>query len=372
MRWLSLCCVIACSSAKGPPAEVLLENVPVIDRDEALAPALAGTVPPLVVVRESGDRAVVEGPRTWAELARFDLKRTRPASPPQPEPAPVTPRPVASDAVTVPARDALPARVVTVIADVASSAPRAVLVAAPGAKATALIEALASTGASIAVRHGAEVRLLALAMRAAGTPLDDAWAEIRINSTAAEVEAVPNAPVKVSHVPEKLVAAYRGLEALHAYKPDAAVDLLVAPDVDVATLVALVTELQAAGVRNIGLGSLPDDKQRALRGRAIPRITFRSNGELDAAQVQAAIARQGRALWACYATETAGAPALGGTLTLAYRVGPDGKLISRAAKGVPPVDRCFHEVASKLTLPAGVAKGSTMTTVFELRPNVWP
>jgi len=374
MRWtVSICCAIACSSAKAPPPEVVLEHVPAIERAEALAPALDGDVPPLVVVRESGERAVIDGPKAWHELASFDLRRGRKATQlPPPEPARPPPAVAASDAVMVPAREDLPARVVSIVGEVNRVAPRAVVVAAPRAKASALIEALASTSAAIAVRHGAEVRLLGLGFRAAGTPRDDAWAEVRIAPSSAELEAVPGTPVKLPRDPAQLVAAYRGLAGLRAYKPDAPVDLLVAPDVDVTTLVELVAAFHAAGVKSIGLGLLPDDKQSALRGRAIPRIAFRSSGELDSAQVQTALARQRRALWACYTAETAKAPALGGTLTLDYRVGPDGKMVSGEAKGVTLVGPCITELVAKLTLPAGPPAGAKVTTVFELRPNVWP
>jgi hypothetical protein len=372
VRWtLSICCVIACtSSSNGPPPERVLQHVPVLDR--AVRAALA-TVPPLVVIRESGPRTILEAPQHWNALASFDLRRAKPAAVPvvdAPKPVPTLPAP-ASEVVVVPAREDMPRRVVSLVAVPAGSAPPALLLAAPYAKATAMVDALASTNAAIAVRQGDEIRPLALEFRAAGALPDDAWAEIRIGPSSAELEAVPGVPVKISHDPVKIVAAYRDLAALHAYKPAAPVDLLVAPDVDVITTLQIVAALHEAGVQTIGLGVLPDDQQRQRRGRTIARLTFRSTGELDAAAVQVAIASERRRLWACYAAELSGALELAGTVTLAYRVARDGKPGNMAATGVPSVAPCLETVMGTLTLPAGAATGSKMTTVFELHPNLW-
>lgn len=154
----------------------------------------------------------------------------------------------------------------------------AVVLAAPHAKATALIEALENSQGLIGVAHAGAVAPLRIQFLTAREGFaDPAWTEVRITASTIVIEAVPDQPVKIPWSTgaldgAALAAAFATATKHHARDLLAPVDVLVDPEIDVQRLIDVVVAVDQQGFHAIGLGTAPaaDDPQTALRGRRIP------------------------------------------------------------------------------------------------------
>jgi len=280
---------------------------------------------------------------------------------------------------SLPNEDGTPTRVAEVVGAVVPDGKleklRAMIVIAPTAKATKLIELVARTDAAIAVSHGGKIRPLNLQFGSRGELGNgSAWIEARVSAKSVVIEAVPDAPIEVSTLDAKqLAAALDKARKARGTDPDAPVDVLVDPALDVQRLIDVVVALDTAGVRVIGMGSMPSTEELARRGHRIPTTALgqpNTQGDLDKAVIRRVVKSSKSKITACYAAALATNPDLSGTVQTQFFINPDGKVSAIASTGVDPsVSDCVAGVVKALTFPKPKGGGGVQVNYpFTMRP----
>ncbi len=167
---------------------------------------------------------------------------------------------------------------------------RSLILIAPTAKATKLIDAIGITGGAIAVSHNGKVRPLRLQfmIRDGSNAGSRYWLEARVQAKGLVVEAVPDAPIEVSDLKGLAAALDKAREARGA-DADAPVDVLVDADVDAQRMIDVIVALDVAGVRGIGLGPKPDAEELSRRGKRVPTVSLgqpNAQGDLSKAIIR--------------------------------------------------------------------------------------
>ncbi|MBK7074127.1 MAG: AgmX/PglI C-terminal domain-containing protein [Myxococcales bacterium] len=246
--------------------------------------------------------------------------------------------------------------------------PRALIVAAPTAKATALVDVIAAVGPSlVAVSHQRTLRALRVGFELdrvgfEAAPGDDRWIEVRIGADALTIEAVPAPPVIVPWASGPLDAAAlaKAYDAAWAELGDAharSVDVLVGPDTDVQRALDAVAALDGAGALAISLGRAPapDSPEAAKRGKRIPRASAgppQSVGDLDRAPIRRAVLERLPQIKACYERALVTTPDLAGTVSTQFFIAPNGTVMSANAAGVSPeVASCVAAIIKAIEFP---------------------
>lgn len=143
----------------------------------------------------------------------------------------------------------------------------ALILVAPTAKATQLIDAVAASQGAITVALQGKLRPLRVQFRVHDASEPPAWLEARVTAKGLALEAVPDAPIEVAALDApQLTAALDKARTAHAVPASAPVDVLVDPDVDAQHLVDVLVALDVAGVRSLGLGAAPTGDELARRG----------------------------------------------------------------------------------------------------------
>ena len=256
---------------------------------------------------------------------------------------------------------------------------RAMVVIAPTAKATKLIEVVRETDAAIAVSHDGKIRPLHLQFGSRDA-IDEprGWLEARVSANGIAIEAVPDVPIEVAAVDAKqLAAALAKARTAHGMGPEAPVDVLVDADVDVQHLIDVVVALDLAGVRVIGMGSMPSAEELVRRGHPMPRtaagrLAFgqpNTAGDLDKATIRRVVKTSRTKIAACYETALLTTPSLAGTVVTQFFIKPDGTVASVTAQGVDPaVASCVAGVIKTLTFPKPKGGGGVQVNYpFTLR-----
>ena len=266
---------------------------------------------------------------------------------------------------------ALPTRLISAVGSVHDDdrplAADTLVVAAPTARATAVVEVLGLVrSALIAVNHGGALRALRVGFgveRGGPAVLEPTphWAEVRVATDGLAIEAVPGpartlARTAGRHDGAALTAANADERA--AAGGDAAddVDVLVADDVDVQRLVDVLAALDAAGARVISLGRAPaaDTDEASLRGQ---RLVIAHPGPITAPGIDKALIRQAvrerlPAIKACYEQALAADPALGGVVEARFEITPGGALAKVQTAGVTPaLAACVADVLRPIKIP---------------------
>ena len=245
---------------------------------------------------------------------------------------------------------------------------RALIVAAPTAKATALIDVIAAIGPSlVAVSHQRTLRALRVGFQldrvgAAEAPADERWIEVRIGAGALTVEAVPAPPVMVPWGPGPLDAAaltkaYTLAQAELGDAPTRSVDVLVGPETDVQRAIDVVAALDGAGALAVALGRAPapDSPEAAKRGARITRASVgqpQAVGDLDRAPIRRAVLARLPQIKACYERALVTTPELEGTVSAQFFIAPNGTVTSANASGVSPeVATCVAAILKGIEFP---------------------
>ncbi|MBL8622468.1 MAG: AgmX/PglI C-terminal domain-containing protein [Myxococcales bacterium] len=246
--------------------------------------------------------------------------------------------------------------------------PRALIVAAPTAKATALVDVIAAIGPSlVAVSHERTLRALRVGFQfdrvgAVAEPGDDRWIEVRIGADALTVEAVPAPPVTLpwGAGPLDAAALAKAYTTALAELGDAharSVDVLVGPDTAVQRAIDVIAALDGAGALAISLGRAPapDSPEAAKRGKRIPRASAgspQSVGDLDRAPIRRAVLERLPQIKACYERALATTPDLAGTVSTQFFIAPNGTVMSANASGVSPeVASCVAAIIKAIEFP---------------------
>ena len=250
---------------------------------------------------------------------------------------------------------------------------RALILIAPTAKATKLIETVRDTQGSIAVMHGGKVRPLRLSfMYQGGLSASKGWVEARVSKTGITVEAVPDKSIDVADL-KGLAAALDKARKERGTDADAPVDVLVDADVDVQRMVDVLVALDTAGVRLIGLGLAPTVEQLSKRGHRIPAVAMgqpNAQGDLDKAIIRRYVRKSQPQIAECYEKALAVNPDLEGTVQTQFFITPNGNVASSTASGVDPaVANCIGEVIKKIEFPKPQGGGGVQVNYpFTLRP----
>lgn len=231
--------------------------------------------------------------------------------------------------------------------------PSALIVAAPTAKATTLVDLLAKTNAALGVVHDNKVRPLRIdfADRNDRPFLGHVWLELRVGMKRLAFEVVPDVPVPVEMA--TLPATLDQLRKERQIDPRTRVDVLVDDDVDVQRLVDALVALDRASVLVIGLGHTPatDSEQAKQRGARRPTIWFGeplAHGDLDKALIREKVRGEHAAFAACHATKSA----LSGTVQTQFFIAPTGRVVASNAQGVDPeVSSCVAKIIKALVFP---------------------
>lgn len=251
-----------------------------------------------------------------------------------------------------PANSDLPDRAAVVFGaapDSRSRPARALVIAAPTAKAAPVVYLLADIGgARLGVAHQGRLRALRIGFGllrddSMSRPEDTTWVEVRVSAGELAVEAVPSPAVTIP------AGAGGGVDAAALGKAYAAalaslgdearrdVDVLVGPDTDVQRLVDVVAALDAAGALIVSLGPLPPADELAKRGKDIPRVFAgepQAVGELEKKVIRRRMKDELPKIKACYERALAINPALTGTVKTQFFVSPNGVVASCNAAGV--------------------------------------
>jgi hypothetical protein len=229
---------------------------------------------------------------------------------------------------------------------------RPMVLAPPALRARALIDMIASTGATIAVSHAGRIRPLRLDFETSNFSSDCwrmKWIELRVSRANILVEAVPGVPIDVLDIKDLANAIDQVRKAPGLVQVCPEVDVLLDPDVDTQRLVDLLAALDIAGVRRIGIGAMPEPRELALRGHRIPSTSMsQSSGSFD------------RATWffvseninRCYDEALVAHSNLAGAMTVKFFIESDGKVTSATASGVDPaLAACIANGFKKAELP---------------------
>jgi len=235
---------------------------------------------------------------------------------------------------------------------------RAMLVAAPTAKATALIDALRETGDGIAVSVNGKIRPLnlefALHDSASSPEPVTYWLEARVSAKGVVVEAVPDKPIEVTALDQLAGAIDKARTARSSLEPGA-VDVLVDPDVDVQHAIDVIVALDVAGVKVIGMGRAPSGEELSRRGHRITVSALgqpATNGDLDKAEVRKVVKSAKQKITYCYEKTLLAKPTIKGTVQVQFFIKPDGTVGNAAANGFDPdVASCLEDVIKSLSFP---------------------
>ncbi|MBL8622737.1 MAG: AgmX/PglI C-terminal domain-containing protein [Myxococcales bacterium] len=249
---------------------------------------------------------------------------------------------------------------------------RALVIAAPTAKAAPVVDLLAAIdGAVLAVASQGRLRALRIGFglaREVATipPLGRPWIEVRVGASELTVEAVPSPastiPLAAGAVDATAVAtAYL---AARLSLDDAArrdVDVLVGPDADVQRLVEVVAALDGAGARIVSLGHMPPAAELAKRGKRIPRVFIgqpQSVGGLDKQLLRDRVKAELPKVKACYEQALAVHPELAGTVQTQFFISPNGVVAASNASGVAAdVATCVAAVIRAIEFPKPAGGG---------------
>ncbi len=233
---------------------------------------------------------------------------------------------------------------------------RAMIVIAPTAKASTLIEIVRVTEGAIAVVHDGKVRPFNLDFGLRDRAVDESprWLEVRVSSKGFVVEAVPDKPFETTAL-DQLGATLDKARTTRGYDPDAPVDVLVDPDVDVQHLVDVLAALEVAHVKAIGIGGPLSAEALAARGHRTPATALgqpNAQGDLDKALIRKTVKGAKAKLTYCYEKALISDPSLKGTVQVQFFITPKGKVASAAGNGVSPeVSGCVADVIKSLTFP---------------------
>ena len=286
--------------------------------------------------------------------------------------------PYAAPVEPLPHEDGRPTRVARVAGLVAPGGKldrlRVMIVIAPTAKATKLIALLHATDAAVAVSHDGKLRPLHLQFWSREADLPAPWLEARVTANSLVIEAVPDTPIEVTAVDAKLLAAaIDRARTVRGRENSTPVDVLVDGDLDVQHLIDVVVALDLAGVRVIGMGSMPSAEQLARRGHRIPIAAFgmpNAQGDLDKALIRSVVKSSRSKITACYATALETNPALAGTVQVQFFIKPDGTVATASASGLDPVvASCVAGVIKGLAFPKPKGGGGVQVNYpFTMRP----
>ena len=270
----------------------------------------------------------------------------------------------------------LPMRMADVVGEVVadrrlSAKTPALVLAAPQASARSLIWVLGDTEGALVVVHDGQVTALRTQFVEENRNNGEVpWIELRVPGNGTyQLEAVADAPVTL-HAPGELAAALAKLRADHKLDPWNPIDILVGPDLTAQQLVDLIVAADRAGAHAIGLGSMPEGNDLAVRGHPIRDFMLRQvviDGDVDRHPVQVALKEP--PLQACYEAALATHPALEGRIDVAFSIAADGTTSGITATGVDDgVDQCMAKAIATLRVPAhGRARA---TAIFLVAPHV--
>ncbi|MBL0216854.1 MAG: cell envelope integrity protein TolA [Myxococcales bacterium] len=138
-------------------------------------------------------------------------------------------------------------------------------------------------------------------------------------------------------------------------------------------LIDVVVALDVAGVRVIGMGSMPSADELARRGHRIPIAAFgmpNAQGDLDKALIRSVVKSSRSKITACYATALETNPTLAGTVQVQFFIKPDGTVATASASGLDPVvASCVASVIKALAFPKPKGGGGVQVNYpFTMRP----
>ncbi|HUQ05689.1 MAG TPA: AgmX/PglI C-terminal domain-containing protein [Kofleriaceae bacterium] len=369
--------VILASCAPGDDTRPLIQQVPRVEVARALA-ADALPAPPRIVFLDglgivrvanapTGARLAtlgatrIAGTRTTLDALRHDRFERDHAGPEieiadRRQPAGSTP--TASE---------LPRRlgqVVGAIVDEAGQEAQVLVVAAPTARASALVDVLTAAGGIVGVAHRGTLRALKIdfGLFEGRVGSGDAWIEVRVGRAGVEIENVPDLP---EHLPwvsgtvdgdglERAVVAARQRRGL-VRRVD--VDVLVSPEVSAQRLVDVLVRLETAGVRVVVLGHAPapGSDEAARRGQKLVLVLMgqpQSVGDLDKAIIRRVVKERVPELRACYDQALARDANVSGTINTQFFIAPSGNVSASNASGVKPeLAACFARVLGATVFP---------------------
>jgi hypothetical protein len=257
--------------------------------------------------------------------------------------------------------------------------PRLLVVAAPGARASALVDVLRQNPALLGVAHQGTVRALRIAILQQGDRRQSTdwrpWTEVRVTATSLQVEGVPGPATELAAFDAKALAdAFVQQREARGLTDRVDVDVLVAADVDVQRLVDVLVALDGAGARIYSLGRLPaaGDAELAKRGKRVPTIQLRpivSAGELSKTALVETLVTVSPQVKACYETGLATKPDLAGLVSTQFFISPNGTVTASYAQGVDgEVAACIAGVIKGLEFPKpGGGGGVQVNAPFILR-----
>lgn len=241
---------------------------------------------------------------------------------------------------------------------------RALVIAAPTAKAAAVIELLAAIdGAALGVAHEGRLRALrigfgVLSERAPGSAVPQPWVEVRVGAREVTVEVVPSPAITIPFSaagaldPVALGKAYDTARGSLADRDRRDVDVLVGADTDAQRLVDVIAALDGAGALIVALGAMPPAAELAKRGRPIPRVLIgqpQVQGAMDKPSIRARVRAELPAIKACYERALATKPTLTGTVQAQFFISPNGVVAASSASGVDPeVATCVADLIKAL------------------------
>lgn len=253
---------------------------------------------------------------------------------------------------------------------------RALLIAAPTAKAAPVVDLLvAIDGAALGVASQGRLRALRVGFGLLGEvstrpPWGEPWVEVRVGASELVVEAVPSPAVAIPFGAAGVVdaaalgAAYAAARGSLGNDDRRDVDVLVGPDTDVQRLVDVLAALDGAGARLVALGHVPPAAELATRGKRIPRAVIgqpQSAGDLDKPVIRATVARALPKIKACYEQALAANPALAGTVHTQFFIAPNGGVITSSASGVDPaVATCVAAIIKAVEFPKPAGGGGVL------------
>jgi hypothetical protein len=258
-----------------------------------------------------------------------------------------------------PNEDGVPTRLVgvqgAVMEDGKLDPLRTMILIAPTAKATQLIKTIGLTDGAIAVSHGGKIRPLRLQfMRKDGRKRTNYWLEARVSANGIVVEAVPDKAIEVADL-KQLAAALDKARKERGAEPEAPVDVLVDPAIDVQRLIDVIVALDTAGVRTIGLGEAPTGDELTRRGKRHPSLALgqpNAQGDLDKAIIRRYVKKDRDKLRDCYTKALVANSELEGTVMTQFFITPNGSVAQSTASGVDPeVSSCVAGVIKKIEFP---------------------
>ncbi len=254
-----------------------------------------------------------------------------------------------------------------VIKDGTFEQPYCLLLAAPAAKATDVVDTIAVLHPQIAVAHEGKVRRLRLET----VPVtDDAtsplrWLELRVGTTDLAFEAVPDVPIWLRGPFDQAAFAATLAETRERrdLSPLVRVDLLVEPEVDAQRLIDVLIALDQAGVVMIGLGRVPESgsDEAKLRGARRSHVLVgqpNSMGDLPRRDIRRSVKTRIPAIRACYDQALATNAGLQGTVVTQFFITPNGTVASAVGRGVSPaLADCVAGVVKAIEFPKPAGGG---------------